>query len=280
MASVWHGDCLDANDVALAMGGRTVDALIFDAPYSKKTHDGHAAGKLTADRAAEWAANAKEKTRNTKNEIAYAARKSAAGDSGRRDLDYESFDSEKIDRFCSIWLPRCSGWVVSITDDALAPVWSEAFASSGLYVFSPLPLVETGSRVRMTGDGPSNWTCWVVVARPRSEPYSKWGTLPGAYVQPGERAQNSKLGTDRIVGGKPLRSMMKIVSDYSKSGDIICDPFLGHATTMIAALRTGRAALGIESDPVRALESAEIVSAEERYSTRRAEISGQGSLFK
>lgn len=266
LSEVWHGDALNAEHVVQVMGDRVASALIFDAPYSDKTHAGHKAGKLTADRAAAFAAaHADSPTPESR----YSARKSEAGESGRRDLDYESFCEEKIEAFCDLWLPRCDGWCASIADDVLAPVWSEAFRKRDLYCFCPLPLVETGSRVRMTGDGPSNWTCWVVVARPKTREFASWGTLPGAYVQPAERDINSRGGSDRIVGGKPIRSMRAIVRDYSKPGDLVVDPFCGGGTTVMAAKFEGRRGVGIEIDRDRAHLSARLV----------AETKHQASLF-
>jgi site-specific DNA-methyltransferase (adenine-specific) len=43
--------------------------------------------------------------------------------------------------------------------------------------------------------------------------------------------------------------MRAIVSDYSKRGDLICDPCAGGATTLLAAAMEGRRAVGSEMDP-------------------------------
>lgn len=243
MCELWHADALDAFHVATVMGERRVDAIIVDAPYSEKTHAGHREGKVTADRAAHFAAaHADAPTRESR----YAARKSAAGDSGRRDIEYTSWSPADVATFGELWVPRSEGWCVSITDDQLAPAWRTAFEAGELYSFSPLPLVETGSRVRMAGDGPSNWTCWVIVARPRFRPFSAWGTLPGAYVQPGERDFNSTGGSERIVGGKPVKSMCAIVADYTRRGALVVDPCCGAGTTGLAAKVQGRRFIGMD----------------------------------
>jgi len=254
---VWLGDALSQSSAELVMHGEQADLLCVDAPYSEKTHAGHAGGKLTADSAAAFAArHSAAPTRESR----YAARKSAAGESGRRDIDYAAFSPDNVRWFVEVWAPRTRGWFVTITDDCLAPVWAAALEAHDRYVFAPLPLVETGSRVRMVGDGPSNWTCWIVVARPRTSKFAKWGTLPGAYVQPGERAMNSAQGTARVVGGKPLRSMCAIVGDYSRPGDLVVDPCCGAGTALVAARYLGRRARGLDAKPehaslsVRALE--------------------------
>lgn len=245
LAEIWHGDSLDPATVGCIMGDRLANAVIVDAPYSPKTHSGHQNGRLTADRAAAFAAaNSDAPTPESR----YSARKSKSGESGRRDIIYGAWTNDNIISFCDRWLPRSMGWLVCITDDVLAPLWAQHAEEHGLYPFTPLPLVETGSRVRMTGDGPSNWTCWIVVARPRSREFASWGTLPGSYVQPAERDINSKAGSERIVGGKPLGAMMAIVRDYSRPGDLIVDPCCGAGTTGLAAKMQGRRFIGVDAN--------------------------------
>lgn len=256
-SEIWVGDSLNPEHAKEIMGDRVANALIFDAPFSEKTHSGHAGGKLTSDRAAAFAkANADSPTPESR----YSARKSEAGESGRRDIDYPHFTPEDCNDFCDIWLPFSSGWCVSITDDILGPSWRQSFERHGKYGFAPLPLVETGSRVRMAGDGPSCWTCWVMVARPRHEPYSKWGTLVGAYIQTAERKFNSRCGSDRVMGGKSLRSMIEIVGDYSKKGDLVIDPTCGGGTTLVASKMIGRKSIGIDKDEKHAEIAARLVS--------------------
>jgi hypothetical protein len=236
---LWLADSLVEDDVRGVMGDRKADSLIFDAPFSEKTHSGHRGGKLTADRAAAWAKSANGKaaaSANFKHEVAYAARVTASGDSGRNDLDYPAWHPADVAGFVALWEPLTAGWIVSITDDILAPSWRHELDACGRFAFP---------------DGPSPWTVWIMVARPRTRTFASWGTLPGAYVQPAERDINSSGGSDRIVGGKPRKAMCRIVQDYSRRGDLVVDPTCGAGTTCMAAKMTGRRSIGIDTSAER-----------------------------
>lgn len=195
-----------------------VDALITDPPYSERTHNGKYQGR-------------------------------AADKSVRRALDYAAFSPEHVDAFVARWSDAAaSGWLVCFTDSQLAAVYRAVAEERGRYAFAPLACVQIGMNVRLAGDGPSNWTTWLCVSRPRS--LRAWGTLPGAYVgnpfDPGYAA-GSRAGV--VIGSKPLWLMRAIVRDYSRPGDLVCDPCAGGATTLIAAVTEGRRAIGAEMDP-------------------------------
>lgn len=222
-ASVYHATWQGLADKAplRAEDGTVCDLLAVDAPYSDRTHAGH-------DRAVRGLA---------------------------RPLNYAAWSAADVQAFVSAWSPLTRGWMVSITDHVLAPAWAAAMEAQGRYVFAPLPYVAAGSRVRLAGDGPSCWTTQIVVGRPRSEPYSKWGTLPGAYILPpgyGERWI--------VVGGKPVWLMERLIEDYSRHGDIVCDPCCGGGTTLVAAQQTGREAIGGDALREHADMSAERIS--------------------
>ena len=196
----------------LRAAGEQVDALIVDAPYSERTHAGH--------------------------------RVDAQDSSNRRGIDYEKWTPRDVTEFCSAWTLLASGWCVAITDYTLAPHWYAALEAAGRYVFAPLAIYEPGSRVRLTGDGPSSWTTWMVVARPKTRAFRHWGTLPGGYTP---RQENKP-----IVGGKAINLMRSIVRDYSRPGDLVCDPCCGAGSTLIAALAEGRRAIGCDRDEAHA----------------------------
>lgn len=215
------------------LGDVECDALIVDAPYSERTHVGHDEGVAL-----------------TKEGAAYRCRdgRMEGVKPRRQSIDYGGWDDADVTAFVSSWAPRVRGWFVSITDHVLAPAWAEALEALGRYVFSPLAFLAPGSRVRLVGDGPAQWACWIIVARPRHEPFSRWGSLPGGYVLPA--GQNDRAN-DRlsVTGGKPLWLMQALVRDYTRPGDLVCDPCAGGGTTLLAAAIEGRRAVGAEMDP-------------------------------
>jgi len=225
---------LHHGDYATALAGERVSAVICDPPYSARTHVGHDSG--SAIPSADYAGG-QEKDR------AYARRKAEAGVAHRRSLTYDAWGRSEVDGFCDFWAERCDGWIVILTDHLLSTDWAEALDQRGRYVFSPLAFLEPGSRVRMTGDGPAQWSVWIVVARPRREPYSKWGALPGGYVMPKGLDEAEEK---REIGGKPVWLLRQLIRDYSRPGDTIADPCMGWCSTGIAAIREGRKFIGSE----------------------------------
>jgi site-specific DNA-methyltransferase (adenine-specific) len=199
-----------------------VDAVICDPPYSERTHSGHDDGATLANRGSWKRANGNmDRCRP------------------RRDLCYDKWMPSDVRSFVSAWAPRCAGWFVCFSDSVLCNIWRAAFEYAGLTGFHPIPCVIPGMTVRLSGDGPSSWAVYANVARPKA--LHRWGTLPGAYI--------SKQGERIAIGGKPLALMRALVRDYTRPGNLICDPCAGGGTTLLAAAIEGRRAIGAEMDP-------------------------------
>lgn len=192
------------------------DALICDPPYGARTHAGHDA--------------AVENTNET-----------GFDNAQRNALSYGAWDRNDVLRFVKHWSPRTRGWFCAMSCSGLAGEWAAALEGYGRYVFAPVPCVISGMTVRMAGDGPSSWAVWLTVARPRTKAAASWGTLPGAYW--------GKRSSGQHIGGKPMWLMSAIVRDYSRKGDLVCDPCAGYGTTLQAAVGLGRRAIGAEIDP-------------------------------
>jgi hypothetical protein len=227
--------------LAAAMTAASIacDALIVDAPYSARTHNGHDGGMEDVNEAA------RQDVRD--NVARYALGLSPM----RRQIGYIAWTPADVAAFVGLWHPLTRGWIGSLTDTDLMHSWSAAMEEVYRYAFSPLACIESGSRFRAVGDGPPQWATWLCLSRPRSREWARWATiearaargalpLPGAYVGPSERKD--------VVGGKPAWLMRRIVADYSAPGDLVCDPCMGAGTTLVAAVELGRRAIGCEPD--------------------------------
>ena len=87
---------------------------------------------------------------------------------------------------------------------------------------------------------------------------ARWGAMPGAYVRSGP------LERRPVIGGKPTWLMSRIVSDYSRPGDVVVDPYAGGGTTLIVAERLGRDSIGAEMDQSRHDTAMERLEKEQR----------------
>lgn len=195
------------------LAAEACDALIFDAPYSQQTHEGSETERYDTDDVAGFTP------------------------------DYGYLSPADIREFVNSWAPRCRGWMVSITDDVLAPAWRAAYVAVDRVAFAAVPIVMRGMSVRNLGDGPSSWAVYALVSRPRGRSWIGSGALPGAYTGP--RPSESSRGR-----GKPDWLMQALVRDYSKPGDLVCDPFAGWGSTLAAATTLDRKTVGAEMDPL------------------------------
>ena len=203
-AELWHGDCIE-----ILPKLPKVDAVITDPPYSERTHKGHDGGSIPAVDGAD-----------------------------RQALGYEALTPEAAALLAYRYTKVCDGWIVWMTDHTLAPSICKALNDFGRYVFAPLPFYAPGSRVRLSGDGPSSWTDWIVVARTSAQ--HRWGTLPGGYMAGPGWSDKARMG------GKPTALMDSLVTDYSRHGDLVLDTHMGAGTTGVACARTGRRFIGCE----------------------------------
>lgn len=204
------------------VGPEGVDAVIADPPFDERTHSGQRHGRR------DYGDKKKNCTLASKG------------------LEYEPWSHKDAVDFALI-MAACKGWVAILTSHTLWPSFAAHLAEPYRYAYAPIACTQMNRNVRLAGDGPSNWTDWLCVSRPKT--MKKWGALPGAYVgMPFDAGENMLDRSQRITGGKPLWLMESIVSDYSREGDLILDPCVGSGTTLLAARALGRRAIGVEMD--------------------------------
>lgn len=202
------------------------DHVITDPPYGERCHAGQ-----------KW------KTDGSPSSERYRRMTRSRDSISTQGLGYEHLTEDDVLELVARTAPKCGGWWCAMTSHDLVPVYERALGDAGRYVFAPIACVQPGQNVRLAGDGPSNWTVWMVVSRRREADAAKWGALPGAYVVSPER------GAAGVAGAKPLDLMCAIVRDYSRVGDVILEPYAGSGTTLVAAEMLGRSAIGYEVRP-------------------------------
>lgn len=232
---------------AMRAAGIVADAMIVDAPYSERTHAGHDDGIAEAAKTQEWAdANGHVNKR-----------------ANRRSITYGAWSPEDVAGFVEAWAPLVRGWVASVTDHVLGPAWYAAYEAVGRYAFSPLAFVAPGSRPRLSGDGPAQWSTFIYVSRPRTREAQRWGSLDGGYVLPPGQG-----GHMPWIGGKPVWLIRALVRDYSRPGDLIVDPCCGAGTLGVAVRYEGRRALLCDRDEAAVLTTIKRLRGERTKPTR------------
>ena len=223
--------CGDWRDV---LGDVECDALICDPPYSARTDKGY---RSATDYKEIVAFERKDRVRKNKRKVSTGGPISA----GRFELPYAPITEEWARAFVESWATRARDWMV-IFGDHVSHAWFEsAMSACGLITFAPVPWVRTDSAPRFNADGPASSCEWIAIGRHKGLPRVRL-SRPGFYL--------GTIHDEKIVtGGKPLWLMRAIVRDYSRPGDIVCDPCAGGATTLLAAAMEGRCAVGAEMDP-------------------------------
>ena len=211
---------LRAGDWREVLADVVADSVITDPPYSPRTHSGQRSNKYDpADGLA------------------------AAYGSTQQPISYGHITPADAEALAARW--SAARWLI-VFGDHISAQWHEA-AAKGVdrYTFPPVPWVKPDAAPRFMGDGPSPAHETITISRVRARMRPKdYKHRPGYYSLP---CRPGRAGG--LVGAKPPDLMGALIRDYSQPGDLIVDPYAGSATTLLAALRYGRRAIGAERDP-------------------------------
>ena len=120
--------------------------------------------------------------------------------------------------------------------------WSTALEAAGVRVPRVMVWVKPDASPQFSGDRPGHGYESIVVAHPVGRTRWNGGGKKGVYEH---------LRMDRASGfwhptQKPEKLLAELVADFTDIGDTVLDPFAGSGTTLVAAKRLGRKAIGVE----------------------------------
>ena len=218
--TIYHGD---AFEVLHTLSG--IDAIITDPPYSS---GGAFRGDRTGSTVEKYVQSGQQ-----------AYRAEFAGDNR---------DQRSYAAWCSLWLTAAyraanPGAVAAIfTDWRQLPTTTDALQAGG-WVWRGIAVWDKTPASRPRQGAFTSQAEYVV-----------WGTsgaldgeINSVYL-PGVFTEMSPRGDDKVHIAEKPASVMDWLCQFSKPGALIVDPFMGSGTTLAAAKKLGRRAIGIEVD--------------------------------
>ncbi len=213
------GDCTlylaDCMDVLPTLDG--VDAVVTDPPYEAIMHKAKASA---------------------------ARRIRTDGGPDLSVLDFDCIDGIR-DEVANLVASVCGGWSLIFCAPEGVGRWADAINETTAKYKRACIWVKPDSTPQLNGQGPA-MGYENVIASWCGSGKSRWnaGGKRGVYTH----LTNSKRRHGLHPTEKPIRLMKELLADFTNSGDLICDPFMGSGTTGVACAEMGRKFIGIEKD--------------------------------
>jgi site-specific DNA-methyltransferase (adenine-specific) len=214
-------DCLGPEGLC-TLADKSVDHVITDPPYSEHVHTRSMRG------AAAWKGVPSE----------------------RADLGFGSLDGRTLLTASGEFARIARRWVLVFSDTESAHLWREALESRGLEYVRTCFWHKVCGTPQFTGDRPAVACEAITVChQPGRKKWNGGGKqgiypFPVAVERPGRQQDDARVHTTQ----KPLALMEALIRDFTNPGDLIADPFAGAGSTIVAAKRLGRLAVGWDYD--------------------------------
>jgi site-specific DNA-methyltransferase (adenine-specific) len=212
-ATLYLGNCLE-----LMASLDRADHLIFDPPYEEMLHK----------------AKNSLKGRKHRND----------GVAELKGLNFTSIDAIRS-AVVQLGVTNCKGWFIAFCTPEGVARWADEINPTPLKYKRACVWVKPDSTPQLNGQGPAqgaeNFVCaWA------GSGYSRWnaGGKRGVYTH----CVNNPEREGTHPTEKPRRLMSEIIADFTRPGELICDPFMGSGTTGVAAVMAGRRFIGVEQN--------------------------------
>jgi site-specific DNA-methyltransferase (adenine-specific) len=155
-------------------------------------------------------------------------------------VDFGSLSDADFSWHVAMWLQIADGWCVATCDFRHARLTYDLpeFVRLGAWV-KPNPMPQ------ISADRPGQGFETVAILHAGKRPKA-WTRGGGAGVWTIPVVDSAEVSTQ-----KPIALAEAFVSDFTRHGETVLDPFMGSGTTGVACMNQGRAFVGVERDVVR-----------------------------
>lgn len=216
--TIYHGDC---TDVLPTLG--PVDHVITDPPYARDVYL----------RAASVTANDKGYSDYELKRRGASLRRMGQGDIGFIDDILIAIAAE-----CARVSRR---WVLVFSDVETTGKWRDALTAAGLRYARTGAWVKPDAMPQMSGDRPGTGFEPVTICHAQGRMRWNGGGRVAVWTY-----GTAKINRPDHPCPKPEPLMLHLMTDFTDEGETVLDPFMGSGTTLFAAKRIGRCAIGIE----------------------------------
>lgn len=160
-------------------------------------------------------------------------------------LDFDAIDPIRSE-VTNLIAGCCDGWALIFCAPEGIGRWADEINSSHAKYKRACVWIKPDSTPQLNGQGPAMGAENFVAAWCGSG-YATWnaGGKRGVYTH----LTNPPSRHGGHPTEKPVSLMSELLVDFTKPGDLICDPFMGSGSTGVAAVRLGRRFVGVEVQP-------------------------------
>lgn len=158
-------------------------------------------------------------------------------------LGFDGVNAARAD-IAKVCCQASTGWVILFTLAEGVRAWRDDLQAIGAKWDTTCFWVKPDAMPRFNGQGPARGaecfvTCWA------GKGYRRWnsGGKRGVYTHCVNTGRQGEHPTE-----KPVPLMMELVGDFTRAGEVVCDPFMGSGSTGVACTNMSRAFIGIEQN--------------------------------